>query len=150
MTNLTSNPAFVAYALACVALCLNLLFLWNWSGAVRTRTKTTLNPEDAGTVSRGAGVVEADPGPVARVLRAHRNAADNTVIFFVLGALYVLTGASVRGAQIYFGVFTGARILHTIMYLNELQPWRTIAYAISVLATLGLVVQVLMNLFGGA
>jgi uncharacterized MAPEG superfamily protein len=83
------------------------------------------------------------------VLRAHRNAADNTVIFFVLCALYVLTGASARGAQIYFGVFTGARILHTIAYLNELQPWRSISYAIGLFATLGLVVQVLMPVLGG-
>ena len=148
MMNVT-NPAFVAYALACVVLCLNLLFLWNWSGAVRARSKTTLNPEDAKTVSKGAGLVEGDPAAVARVLRAHRNAADNTVIFFVLGALYVITGASARGAQIYFGVFTGARILHTITYLGEAQPWRSMFYGISVLATLGLVVQVVMHVLGG-
>jgi microsomal prostaglandin-E synthase 1 len=149
MTNLTSNPAFVAYALSAVVLCLNLLFLWNWSGVTRTRTKTTLNSEDAVTVVRGAAVVEGNPAPVARVLRAHRNAFDNTMIFLVLGALYVLTGASALGAQIYFGVYTGARLLYTITYLNELQPWRSVVYAISVLATFGLVVQVLMRVLGG-
>ena len=47
MNNWMSNPSFVAYAISCLILCLNLLFLWGYSGTSRARTKTAMNAEDA-------------------------------------------------------------------------------------------------------
>ena len=41
-------------------------------------------------------------------------------------------------------IFTVARILHSVVYLNELQPWRTMLYAISALALLGMVVLIVL------
>jgi prostaglandin-E synthase 1 len=134
-----SNPVFTAYAIATIVLCLNMLVVWVMSGGARGKSKTTMNPEDAKTVSKGSELVAAETPEVARVLRAHRNAADNITPFLFLGAVYVALGPSVLIAQILFGVFTVARVGHTIAYLNEKQPWRTLIYFIGVLCTLGMI-----------
>ena len=92
--NAAMTPAFAAYAASLIVVSLNLLGLWVYSGTVRGKTKTTPNTEDAGTVAKGATVVETNPAAVARVLRAHSNAMANIVPFALVGLVYVLTGAS--------------------------------------------------------
>lgn len=94
MPTLAANPAFVAYAVAMLALSFNLLVLWVRSGTARGKTKTTPNPEDAGTILRGSKVVDGNPPEVARVLRAHDNAMANIVPFALLGLVFVLAGGS--------------------------------------------------------
>jgi prostaglandin-E synthase 1 len=142
MQDLASEPAFPIYALCTVVLSLNMLGLWGWSGGVRSKTKTTPNPEDATTVAKGAKVLDEEPPEVARVLRAQTNADVNIMPFLVLGLLYVINGASVRAAWILFGGFTLTRLGHTFAYLNGKQPWRTILFVIGGLITLALMVQV--------
>jgi uncharacterized MAPEG superfamily protein len=142
MEELASQPSFPIYALCTVVLCLNMLGLWGWSGGVRGKTKTTPNLEDAGTVAKGAKVLDEDPPEVARVLRAQRNADVNIMPFLVLGLLYVIGGASVRAAWILFGGFTLVRVGHSFAYLNGKQPWRTILFVLGGLITLALMVQV--------
>ena len=66
---MAQDPVSTAYTLTLVVNSLNMLVLWNMSGGTRGGTKTTLNPEDAQTVVKGATVVESDPPAVARVLR---------------------------------------------------------------------------------
>ena len=139
---MTKDPAFFAYTLTVLVNSLNILVLWNFSGGTRGKTKTTLNKEDAGTVVRGATVVESDPATVARVLRAHRNTFDNTIPFLLLGALFVAQQPDLLELQILLGVFTAARLLYSVAYLSELQPWRTLSYAVGVLATLALIVEI--------
>jgi glutathione S-transferase len=136
--NLTQNPAFAIYSLSAVVLCLNLLGLWGYSGAVRGKTKTVLNPEDAATVAKGTEIVTADPAPVARVLRAHTNAMANILPHLVLGLLYVILGATPLMAWIFFGGFTVMRIAHSFAYVGEKQPWRTITFVLGGLLSLGL------------
>jgi prostaglandin-E synthase 1 len=128
MTNWLANPAFLAYAATCVVLCLNLLFLWGYSGAVRGKSKTALNAEDAATYS--ARLVDNDPPEVARVLRAHANAQASIYPFLFLGLVFVLAGAGANAAALVFGIFTVARLLHTFAYLKGLQPWRTIFFLV--------------------
>ena len=70
--NLSNHPAFVAYAITCVALCCNLIFLWAYRGAARSKAKSTPNPEDASRFS--SRLADVDPPEIARVLRAHANA----------------------------------------------------------------------------
>jgi prostaglandin-E synthase 1 len=147
MNNLLSNPAFVVYAIACLVLCLNLFFLWGYSGAVRAKTKTAINPEDS--TSRGAALKEVDPPEVARVLRAHSNAAANIYPFLILGLVFVLAGGSARVGAIIFGAFSLVRWLHTLMYLGGKQPWRTICFALGGLASLALLVDVAWLLIQG-
>lgn len=138
--NLANQPAFVAYALACVALCGNLLFLWAYSGAARNRCKSTPNPEDAALF--GAALAATDPEGVARVLRAHANAQASIVPFLALGLVYVLAGGPPGPAAIYCGVFTLARWLHSWAYLGGRQPLRTIAFVLAALPLLALALHV--------
>jgi uncharacterized MAPEG superfamily protein len=142
MDELLMNPSFMIYCLAAVALCLNMLGLWGYSGAVRNKSKTTPNPEDASTVAKGSTVTTESPPVVARVLRAHRNATDNAVPFLILGFLYVLLGATPKMAWILFGGFTLARYCHTFFYVGGKQPWRSVAFVAGGLLTLGVMVQV--------
>jgi prostaglandin-E synthase 1 len=144
MSDLSHNPAFAPYAVSAALLCLNLYGLWLWSGLVRNRTRTLRNPEDIHLLS-GRTIVEHDPPEVERVLRAHANSMANVLPFLVLGFLYVLLGAGRTGALAYFGVFTLARYVYSVAYVARLQPWRTVSFLVGLLASIGLVVQVLLR-----
>lgn len=143
MSNLASNPAFLAYAVSLMILSLNLSVLWVYSAVVRGKTKTTPNEEDA----RGSTKLVPDSPPeVARVLRAHANAMANIVPFAILGIVYVLAGASGTAAAAIFGVFTAARLAHTFAYLGGRQPWRSLSFglgAVTTLVLMGFVVHAL-------
>jgi uncharacterized MAPEG superfamily protein len=146
MTLSSGNAAFTAYAIATLILVLNMMLLWGMSGSVRGKVKSVPNPEDADAIVKGAAVSLTDPPEVARVLRAHRNAVDNILPFLFLGLIYVMLGAPVLIAQIIFGVFTAARVLHSIVYIAGKQPWRSLIYLISVLAMLALMEEVIRAL----
>jgi uncharacterized MAPEG superfamily protein len=139
MDELRERPAFVFYALACIVLVANLFVLAGLTGLARLRAKVFQNGED---VTKDGEVQAVDPDSVARLLRAHRNALENFVPFAVIGLLYVLMGATARGAIILFATYTIARILHSIAYLAGKQPWRLILCAAGLLATLGMMIQV--------
>ena len=141
MNELMTNPAFKAYALSIVVLAFNLLFLGGFTAVQRGRNKALANPEDPGYVEQ----THENP-KVARALRAHRNALENFVPFLSVGLVYVLTGATARGAMIYFTVYTVARLLHSVVYLLGKQPWRTLFFAVGALATIGMMVQVCIKL----
>jgi glutathione S-transferase len=145
MQYLAKNPAFAAYCITAVLLCLNMLGLWGYSGGVRTGTKTTHNAEDAATFAKGAAVVPADPEAVARVLRAHTNAFVNIMPFLLLGLLYVLLGASTKMAWILFGGFTVMRWGHSAAYLAAKQPFRTVFFALGGLLTFVLMEEVMRS-----
>jgi microsomal prostaglandin-E synthase 1 len=138
MDTLLLKPTFVVYAITALVLCANLLFLWGYSGAVRGKTKTAINPEDSARF--GAPLKDTDPPEVARVLRAHANAQASIYPFLFLGLIFVLAGGSAGTAKIIFGIFTGARILHSVVYLTAKQPWRTILFIVGGLAILALMV----------
>jgi len=127
-----AHPAFVAYAVTCIILCLNLVTLWASSGAIRAKAGVAINPEDGARY--GVPVSELDPPKVARLLRAHRNAEATIYPFLLLGLLFVLAGGKAAIAIPIFAVFAIARIVHSIVYLKAMQPWRTIAFAASLLA----------------
>jgi glutathione S-transferase len=142
MHDFSYDMAYVIYSITALVLCLNMLGLWGYSGAVRGRTKTAWNPEDVGTVAKGAEVITTEAAAVARVLRAHTNAVANIVPFLILALLYVINGCSTRSALILFGGFTVARWGHTFAYLNEKQPWRSLFFGIGGLITIAVMVQV--------
>jgi uncharacterized MAPEG superfamily protein len=141
MNTLFTDPAFKLYALTAAILALHLFFLAGGTGAARTRAKAFVNPEDA-TLNK-AEQVETDHPNVLRWKRAHQNAIESALPFFVVGFLYSLTGPSFTGAQAYFYTFLGARILHSIFYLAGKQPFRTISFAVGALAVAGMAIRVL-------
>ena len=138
------SPVFLAYAITCVVLSLNLLLLWVSSGAIRAKNKIAINAEDGARY--GAPISEIDPPAVARVLRAHRNAEATIYPFLLLGLVYVLAGGRAWIATPIFVIFTFARITHSIVYLQAKQPWRTVAFAVSLLTILALILAVLQAL----
>jgi uncharacterized MAPEG superfamily protein len=140
-----AHPVFVAYAITCVVLCLNLLMLWVSSGAIRAKGGVAINPEDGARY--GVPVSEFDPPTVARLLRAHRNAEATIYPFLLLGLLFVFTGGKAAIAIPIFAIFVVARIVHSIAYLKAMQPWRTIAFAVSLLAVVALVGAIIHDLF---
>lgn len=147
MTGITAHPAFLAYAFATIVLTLNLLVLWVLSGAQRARGGVAINPEDGARYS--APVSDVDPPAVARYLRAHRNAEATIYPFLLVGVVFVLAGGGAAVAVPIFSVFVVARIAHSIVYLRAMQPWRTIAFAMSLLAILALVLSTLYLLLRG-
>jgi len=148
VNNWLTNPAFLVYAISCVILCVNLLFLWAYSGAARARTKTAMNEEDA--TGFGASLTEIDPPWVARVLRAHDNAQASIYPFLFLGLVFVLVGGTAATAMVIFGIFTGARLLHSTFYLAGKQPWRTILFTVGGLASIALVLDIIWLMIRGA
>jgi uncharacterized MAPEG superfamily protein len=64
--------------------------------------------------------------------------------------IYVICCAilSDMGVKICLCAFTGARVLHSIVYLNSLQPWRTIMYALGSFSLVGLMVMSMIAILG--
>jgi len=142
------SDAFFVYGVTTLVHCLNLAVLWGASGVVRVKSKTTHNPEDARTVSKGSAVEPEDPEAVARVIRAHTNTFANTVPFLFLGQVYVDAGASSTMAWIFFGTFAVARVLYSFCYLKGIQPFRTISFAVGLLTTFALMIHLAILLMG--
>jgi glutathione S-transferase len=137
------DPIMKMYALAATVIALQLMVLAGIVGTIRGRKKTFVNPEDAKQLK--GEKADLDHPDVRRAQRAHMNAMESAVPFFVIGALYVATGATKDGAMIYFGVFVAVRILHSIFYLLGKQPFRTISFAIGALALTGMAIHVLRH-----
>jgi uncharacterized MAPEG superfamily protein len=133
--DLFHTPAFGMYALFAAALSVLLITIDGAGGGVRAGTKTTPNPEDLGSTTKGGTVVEQDPERVARVMRAHRNAMANIIPFLFVMFLFVALGASTQWVLILCGIFTFARVTHAIVYIKGLQPWRSIAFGIGQICT---------------
>jgi uncharacterized MAPEG superfamily protein len=142
MDALPQNPAFVTYAVCASLLGLKLILSSFYTGFQRRRTEGYANIEDARAFGK-PGATTTEPPAVAHALRIQRNDIENIPAFFAIGLVYVLVGASPRGAAAYFWTYTIARIAHTIFYANHLQPWRAIAYFVGVLCMIGMIVQIL-------
>jgi len=145
MSPLSADPSFKLFALCCAILSILMLMLAGMTAARRSKAKKYLNPEDSKVSFAGATQIEgAEDAATARVQRAHRNLNESLPIFFGLGLVFVLAGASPLGAKICFAGFTAARILHAIAYLNALQPWRTIFYGLGAFALTGMAVMIVV------
>ncbi len=137
-----SNPAFVAYVINCLIVCVNVTFLWVFSGFVRAKEKTVWNPEDTSTVAKGAKVIAQEPPEVARVLRAHNNAFVNIIPFLVLAFVLVELNVSALEAWILFSLFSFFRWVHTFCYLGQKQPFRTMSFVGGLLVTVAVMVEI--------
>jgi uncharacterized MAPEG superfamily protein len=113
-------------------------------GRARTQAKKFLNPEDARTL--GGESVTEEVEMVLRGGRAWRNDLENIPIFLILAWIYVAAGLSTTLFIIYCTVFVIARILHTICYLNAVQPLRTISFVVGSLAMLALIINLITRL----
>ncbi len=145
MQLLRDQYALHVYALCATIVAVQLVLLAFWTGTVRVRRRVFVNPEDAAL--NKTEKADDDHPDVQRVRRAHANLLENAVPFFVVGFLYVLSGPSKLGAQVYLGTFTVARLLHTIFYLWGRQPFRTMSFAVGALTILGMAVHIVRVAF---
>ena len=144
MDELAQNPAFRTYATCCAILALKVLFSAFYTGSRRQLSQGYVNSEDAKVFGKpGANAATAEAPAVEHGLRIQRNDAENIPTFYALGLAYVLSGASANGAFWYCWTYTVARILHTVMYINHLQPYRAICFGVGVLCQVGMAVSIL-------
>jgi uncharacterized MAPEG superfamily protein len=146
MEAFVTNPAFRSYALCSAILGLKMFWSAVYTGSRRQKHQGYINTEDAHTFgNRGVVAADEEAAEVAHALRIQRNDLENIPLFFAIGLLYVLCGASAFGAAVYCWTFTLARIAHTVFYTNHLQPWRAISFGVGALATIGMIVQIIMR-----
>lgn len=140
------SPELKLYAICSSILTLQMLFLGGLTAGTRAKRKGYLNPEDKSVSYSDATFVDgADHPDTLRVQRAHRNLLESLPMFFALGGIYLATGAPATGATVCFLGFTVARLLHMIVYLKAVQPWRTIFYALGSLSLLAMIVLILLT-----
>ncbi|MGB4487900.1 MAG: MAPEG family protein [Pseudomonas veronii] len=138
------NELLRVYALCVLMLCLKMLAISCYQGFFRLRARAFTNPEDAAFFNRAP---QPDELPqVGRAARAWANDLENIPLFFVLGGLCVVAGTASVATGVLFGVFTLARVAHTLMYLMECQPWRTLAYGVGVACLIGLGAMLVLNM----
>jgi glutathione S-transferase len=145
MNELAQNPAFQTYATCCAILGLKVLLSAIYTGTRRQKSQGYVNTEDAkvfGNAGVTAGTSEA--AMVEHGLRIQRNDAENIPTFYALGLVYVLSGASATGAFWYFWIYTIARLLHTVMYMNHLQPYRAIFFVVGMICQVGMAISILL------
>jgi uncharacterized MAPEG superfamily protein len=136
-------PAFAPLVIFSVLLILKMGAVAFVTANERRKAKVVLNPEDTG-VNPGSHAADEEAPATLRAKRAHLNDVENIPGFLVLALLFTLTGCSAAAGWIYFGTYFVVRTLHTIFYLNAVQPWRTVAFFAGQLAQLGIMVQLLM------
>ena len=139
MHELMESQAFKYYVFCATALALNPLILGGLTGGWRGKYKSPATPEDE---KLSGNPFREDVAPeVARVQRAHRNALENIPIALVTGLVYVLAGASPTMALGFMGVIALFRWLHSIFYLNAVQPWRTASFGIAAVANIAMIIH---------
>jgi glutathione S-transferase len=141
MTDLLSNPAFHTYAICSAIQAVKMLLSATYTTLMRMQNKGFVNDEDAAAFG-AAGANAVEHPAVAHALRIQRNDGENIPLFFAVGLIYVLSGASAFGAAVYCWTFTIARLLHTVVYTLHLQPWRALCYFAGYLCILGMAVQI--------
>jgi prostaglandin-E synthase 1 len=150
MQELLSSPVFQVYVGSTTALILNLLFLANGTALSRAGSKEVVNPEDKKLgPNKDAKIVTAEGSAdkVLRFQRAHRNALENVPMFMISSLLLPLAGVDFLTSAILCGVFVAFRWLHSIAYIGSMQPFRTLSFAIGMLAQVALLVFVCIKVF---
>lgn len=149
MPGMLLGETFKVYVACAFVLCLLMFALGFVTAAKRNSNKSFANAEDKSVFPKDAEYNKGNDHPdVLRAMRAHRNLIESLLPFSLLGMIYVLSGASLLGAEICMGAFTVARVLHAIVYLKEMQPWRTAFFAIGILSMVGMMVMSGLKIFG--
>ena len=133
------------YSLSVILLFIKMFSISLYQGFHRLSQGVFINPEDAKYFGKLPQKEEIPQ--VIRGAKAWRNDLENIPIFFALGIIYVLIGASSEAASWLFPVFTIARFFHTLSYLFSLQPWRVISYAVSISCLMGISWNICLVLF---
>ena len=130
------------YALTTVILFFKMFANSIVQGLGRINARAFVTDEDARFFAHAPPTPDEAP-IVKRAAMCWRNDLENIPIFLFLGLIYVTLGCWPEGVYIYFTIFMIARILHTIAFLNGLQPWRTIFFTVGMIVCVTLSIQIL-------
>lgn len=131
------------YAITAIVLALKMAAISIVQGRARVNAGVFTNPEDAKAF--GGQQASAELPIIEKANRAWRNDLENIPMFLILAWIYVYARLSPGAFVVYCIVFMIARIMHTICYLNAIQPGRTIAFTVGALAMLAMIIQVFFN-----
>lgn len=148
--SLTSDPVFQLYVGCTLILALNLLVLANNTALSRSKAGQVVNPEDKKLNATAEVVFDEGNERTARYRRAHRNALENIPLFLITGLLLPMIGTPVMAAAILYGVFVLARVLHSICYVRQIQPLRSICFGLGALAQVAVLGFIAWGTFFGA
>ena len=137
------TSALSVYAICVVALFLKMFAVSCYQGIFRMRFRAFTNIEDAVVFNRV--VRDKELAQVTRAARAWANDLESIPAFFALGGVAVAMSAHASTTALLSVVFTVARVLHTLAYLNGVQPWRTVFYGVGILCLLGFCVMITIN-----
>ena len=117
----------------------------------RFKYRAFVNEEDAqqfGAILKTQLIpVKAEHPMVERAALCWRNDLENIPLFLIIALGYVLVGGDTTIGLVYFTIYSLSRALHTIFYLNRLQPWRTIAYQVSSITMVVMLVHSIWQAF---
>ena len=126
-----SNPLVRGYLFYASILIVKMISMSFITVLFRTTRKVSANPEDQRFYHKEKSDEEyvwSDP-LVERIRRAHLNDLENIVPFLILGIFYLLCSPAAATAMNVFRAFTCARVLHSVVYLNEIpQPARALCF----------------------
>ena len=78
--------------------------------------------------------------------RAHLNDMENILPFLLIGFFYLFTNPALSTATLLFRIFTGARIVHSIVYLGVVpQPARALSFFAGLIVMTYMAVITLMS-----
>eukprot|EP01012_Entosiphon_sulcatum_P042280 TRINITY_DN56260_c0_g1_i1.p1 TRINITY_DN56260_c0_g1~~TRINITY_DN56260_c0_g1_i1.p1 ORF type:complete len:459 (-),score=76.01 TRINITY_DN56260_c0_g1_i1:99-1454(-) len=129
------NDLAIVYAFALLFLHLKMVWLGILTGKRRKDNHVAINAEDPKPEGAQITPKKEMPEPVARVMRAHLNDIENIPNFMAAALWYVLhsTGDGHKSYGILLiALFCGARLVHSIVYLLALQPWRSLSWLLGV------------------
>ncbi|XP_070532459.1 microsomal glutathione S-transferase 1-like [Ptychodera flava] len=134
--------SFVTWGTVCVV---KMLAMGPLTARQRFKTMVFANPEDnPGSKKHDAPAVSEN---VERVRRCHLNDLENIPAFLALGAMLLVTNPSATIAIWHFRIFAVSRLLHTVCYLNGIQPFRALCYMVGTSVNLSMAGQILYCIF---
>ena len=144
MSPMTELPAFAPLVLFSVLLVMKMGAVAVITANRRRKSGVVVNPEDT-KVNPGSRAEREDAPETLRAKRVHLNDLENIPGFLVLALLFTLSGCSATAGWAYFGTYFAARTLHTVFYLNAVQPWRTVMFFSGQLVQIGIIVRLLLR-----
>jgi|SRR5262245_31156182 len=135
----------VAFATVLVLLAFKAQLLAAATAATRGRLRKFINEEDAAWL--GGAVANPDDERVQRILRSHRNDLEALLPFFIVGSVYLASGASQTVGAIYCLVFLLARFTHTVAYLRRRPRLRRDAFTAAWLMVFAMGAHALWTVF---
>lgn len=138
------SAALYGYTLCVMVLFVKMFAISCYQGVYRIGRMTFKNAEDARFVGRAPS--EQELPQVTRAAQAWLNDLENIPLFFALGGIYVLVDGPATTGVWLFATFTAARVVHTVTYLAQWQPWRTLSYAVGIVCLFAMAGVILSEL----